>query len=285
MSLEQVAVVAAGLRARRGIAVALDERRAGFEARAAMEPLPEEAVFTPEAEGRGLWVDLPDSDRSRIILWLHGGAFVLGSSASWRAFGARLAAASGARVLLADYPLAPEAPFPAALDFTIALLGELLESGRQVIIGGDSAGANLAAAAAQAKLDDARQPVGCVLLSPYLDLLHTGESVDTRASRDPFVDVTTMAATAATYLGDADPTDPRASPLYGPVDGFPVTLIQVGSEEALFDDAARFAARLPDCTFQQWAGMIHCWHLFAAQIDEGHWAIAQIGNWVRQRCA
>lgn len=281
MSLEQVEAVAAELRARRGFTLSLEERRSGFAARAALEPLPSDVLFTADSSGRGLWVAHSESNWSSAILWLHGGAFVLGSAVSWRAFGARLALASGAPVLLADYPLAPEHPFPAALDATIVLLGDVLARHSHVFIGGDSAGANLAVAAVQARLGEALQPCGCILLSPYLDLTHSGNSIAARGGIDPFVDVSTMADTAATYLGSGDPLDPRASPLFGPTDGFPPTLIQVGSREALFDDAARFAARLADVTFQQWAGMIHCWPLFAARIDEGSHAIGQMGNFVR----
>ncbi len=281
MSLEQAQAVGAAMLARRGVVVPLDARRAGFEARAAQEPLPEGVTFTHT--GDGIRVATPDAPRDRCILWVHGGAFVLGSPMSWRAFGARLALGSGWPVLLADYPLAPEHRFPAALDHVAALIDRLGSSHRMLVAGGDSAGANLVAAAAQRI--GGHSPDGVILLSPYLDLTHSGASVAARGPRDPFVDTATMPATAATYLGDADPADPRASPLFGDLTAFPPTLVQVGSEEALFDDAARFADRLRregcDVAFQEWIGMLHCWPLFAAQIDEGGWAIAQMGNWVR----
>lgn len=280
MSLEQAQALGAAMLARRGTAVPLADRRAGFEARAAQEPLPAGVTFT--ATNDGILVATPDAPRDRCIVWAHGGAFVLGSSESWRAFGARLTLASGWPVLLADYPLAPEHPFPAALDHVGALIDRHRKAHDRLVVGGDSAGANLVAAAAQCA---SAKPDGVMLLSPYLDLTHSGASVARRGRRDPFVDTSTMPATAATYLGDADPADPRASPLFGPMGAFPPTLIQVGSEEALFDDAARFADRLRaagrDVAFQEWTGMIHCWPLFAAQIDEGGWAIAQMGNWVR----
>jgi acetyl esterase/lipase len=185
-------------------------------------------------------------------------------------------------VLLLDYPLAPEARFPAALDATVDALTLLMNKEfAQLAIGGDSAGANLAVAATQASHS---KPDACIVLSPYLDLTHAGESVTTRGPRDPFVDTSTMRDTAATYLGNADPADRRASPLFGSVDHFPPTLIQVGSEEALFSDADRFAVRLREAdipvTFQEWAGMIHVWPIFAGQIDEGAWAIAQMGSFL-----
>lgn len=277
MSLEQARAVSAAMLARRGMPVTLDQRRAGFEAQFGALPLPAGTQVEPYAHG--LWVAGPESDATRTIVWLHGGAFVLGSSHSYRAFGAALSAASGARVLVVDYPLAPEHRFPVALDMVIALLEDF---GGTPVVGGDSAGANLAVAALQARPDIAR---GCLLLSPYLDLTHSGATITTHAHRDPFVDVITMPATAATYLGDADPADPRASPLFGPVDAFPPTLIQCGSEEVLAGDSIQFAAKLRaagcDVLLQQWAGMIHCWPIFADRIDEGGEAIRQMGNFVR----
>jgi acetyl esterase/lipase len=282
MSLEQVDMLRAMLMARRGQIPTLAERRAGFEAQMAANPLPDDVNFTP-AEIGGLWVDAPNSRADHILLWLHGGAFVLGSANSYRAMGANLARASGCRVLLLDYPLAPEHPFPAALDATIAALDWLHDQGHSVAIGGDSCGANLAVAAVQSRLlRGVVSPTAIWLISPYLDLTHTGSSVATRAHLDPFVDPATMPATATTYLGAHDPADPRASPLFGTVDGFPPALIQVGSDEVLFDDAQRFANRLSDCVFQEWVGMIHVWPLFAGMIDEGRQAIAQGGAFLQR---
>jgi len=278
MSREQAAAVGAGMLARRGATVTIEQRRAGFEAQMGALPLPYGATVSPH--DHGLWIDMPDSDPTRVILWLHGGAFVLGSSQSYRAFGAQLAAAAGARVLLLDYPIAPEARFPDALDMIVAAFDAL--SAPNIFVGGDSAGANLATATLQAHPGKA---AGCILLSPYLDLTHSGATVASRAHRDPFVDVTTMPDTAKTYLGEADPADTRASPLFGAVEDFPPTLIQFGSEEVLADDGLRFAGRLRaaqrEVTTQEWAGMIHCWPIFADRIDEGAHAIAQMGAFVR----
>lgn len=281
MSLEQVDALRAILLARRGQTPTLAERRAGFEAQMAAQPLRDDVSFT-DAELGGLWVDAPNSDPGRLLLWLHGGAFVLGSAKTYRAMGARLARASGCRVLLLDYPLAPEHPFPAARDATVAALDRLMTRTGHVAIGGDSCGGNLAVAAVQARIEAGLAlPSAVWLISPYLDLTHSGESVAARAARDPFVDPATMPGTAATYLITHDPADPRASPLFGTAEAFPPTLIQVGSDETLFDDARRFAERLPACVFQEWVGMIHVWPLFADRIEEGEWALAQGGTFLK----
>ena len=278
MSLDQLEPIRALLLSRRGEEITLEARRARFEAQAASAPLPPDVTFEPCQFAPGLWAVPPAPEPGCAIAWLHGGAFVLGSPTSWRHFAARLAKAARMRVLLPDYRLTPEHPFPAALDDAVAVLRHLRGQRQRVVLGGDSAGANLAAAAVQCAPDAA--PTAVWLLSPYLDLTHSGGSVVSRADRDPFVDPTTMPGTAATYLAGADPADPRASPLFGPVERFPPTLIQVGSDETLFDDARRFADRLPDCVFQEWVGMIHAWPLFP--VEEGDWAIAQGAAFARR---
>jgi acetyl esterase/lipase len=291
MSLEQVNRIRAMLESRRGETLTVEERRARFEAQAASIPLPDD-VCTHDvmirADLKALWVESITGRKDRMLLWLHGGAFLLGSSRSYRDFGVRLARASGCRVLLLDYRLVPEHPYPAALTDTLDALSWAERQGydaSHIAVGGDSAGGNLAVAAIQARLA-AKQPVPAALwlISPYLDLTHSGESVTTRAARDPFVDVKTMPDTAALYLGQAAADDPAASPLFGSVEKFPPTLVQVGSEEVLFDDARRFARKLEAAqvpvTFQEWVGMIHVWPVFAAVIEEGGWAQAQGGAFV-----
>lgn len=265
----------------------LAARRAGFEAMAAAQPLPA-GMREAAADGiaaRWVWVEGASADHA--VLWLHGGAFTVGSSGSYRAFAARLSAACGARVLLPDYRLVPEHPFPAPLDDAGAALNWLARGIAHVAIGGDSAGGNLAAAAVQARLDAGLSPpVAAWLLSPYLDLTHSGASIAARAARDPFVDAATMPHVAAAYHAETDPVDPRVSPLFGTVAGFPPALIQVGEDEALFDDALRFAGRLRaaggDPVFQEWVGMIHVWPFFADRVEEGRWAIAQAGAFLRR---
>jgi acetyl esterase/lipase len=258
-------------------------RRAGFEAMMAADPPPadcriERVNMAPHLTGE--IVTAPGADPARLLLWLHGGQFILGSATSYRGFAARVSAASGLAVLTPDYRLAPEHVFPAAHDDADAALAWAARRSRHVAVGGDSAGANLALAAVQAAPGAAR---ALWLLSPWLDLTGTAASIEARSARDPFVDPAEMPTVVARYLGGADPVDPRASPLFGPTAGLPPIMVQVGEDEALFDDAARLAALVPGTIFQEWAGMIHVWPLFAQRLPEGAWAIAQAGLWLRRK--
>jgi acetyl esterase/lipase len=281
LSLEQARAIAAAMRAApKGLP--LEVRRAGFEARFGALSLPEDARFEPvefAAGLTGLRVSLPDSDPTRVLLWFHGGAFVLGSSASWRRFACDVAAASGVTVLLPDYRLAPEHPFPAAHHDALAACAWLDAQGippEQRAIGGDSAGGNLALGALAA---GAGRFAAAWLISPYLDLTNAGASIVERRARDAFVDPDD--GTNLRWLGDADPRDPRASPLFGDLAALPPSLVQVGSEEVLYDDARRLADASRAVVFQEWVGQGHVFPLFAPQLDEGGQAIAQGGAFLR----
>ncbi|MGL4542152.1 MAG: alpha/beta hydrolase, partial [Polymorphobacter sp.] len=283
MSLAEIAALRAALAAR-PVGAPLAARRAGFEAmmaRASLVPGTSARRVQLSSALSAELITTPGADASRLLVWLHGGQFALGSSASYRSFAARASAAAGIAVLVPDYRLAPENLFPAAHDDAETALDWALANAATVAIGGDSAGANLAVAALQRHVG--ARPAALWLLSPYLDLTHKAPSIAARAPVDPFVDPAEMDAVAARYLGGASPADPRASPLFGPMENFPPCLVQVGSDEALFDDASRFAGQWPDAVFQQWEGMIHVWPLFADTIEEGRWAIAQAGSFLQRR--
>lgn len=291
MSLEQVARVRAMIAARPA-GLSLAERRAGFEAMMARDAPPADVAITPAMLGDVpvLRCVVPGGDPARALLWFHGGQFAVGSAAAYRSFGARVAAAAGCAVLLADQRLAPEHPYPAPLDDAASALDAALDllGPAGLAVGGDSSGAALAVGAVQRRLAEGESvPAAAWLLSPYLDFRHISPSIAARAPRDPFVDPAQMDAIVRRYLDEADAA--AASPALGPVAGFPRTLVQVGSDEALFDDAWEFAARLREAggapVFQEWAGMIHVWPLFAGQIDEGCWAIAQAGAFLREALA
>jgi acetyl esterase/lipase len=277
-----IAALKAGLAARpKDVPVAA--RRAGFEAMMAADPPAADCRIEAVTIAPGLAGEIvaaPGADPARLLLWLHGGQFILGSAASYRGFAARVSAASGMAVVTPDYRLAPEHRYPAAHDDADAALAFAAARASHVAVGGDSAGANLALAAVQAAPGTAR---ALWLLSPWLDMTGRAASIAARSARDPFVDPAEMPAVVARYLGDADPAGPRASPLFGPLAGLPPTMVQVGEDEALYDDAARLAAAVPGTLFQEWAGMIHVWPLFAARLPEGQWAIAQAGLWLRRQ--
>jgi epsilon-lactone hydrolase len=236
----------------------------------------------------------PVSQPHRHILYLHGGGYVIGSPSLYRHLTWRLAAAGRACVLAVDYRLAPEYPFPAALDDAIAAYEWLVASGadpRQVTVIGDSAGGGLAFALLLRCRDEGRLPLpaGVVALSPWTDLALTGPSLSRYATADPFLDVNGMLPIVACYLGGANPRHPYASPLYGDPKGLPPALIQVGSDEVLHDDATRMADRLREAgcavALEIWPRMPHVWHLFASIVPEARRAIARIGSFVAERTA
>lgn len=289
MSLAERDALLARLAAR-GRAAGIAERRTSFEsAMAALwQPglLPPPVAIAPGVAGR--WAPAPPAPGQPVLVWFHGGAFQLGSSASHWGLGRAIADASGAAVLLPDYALAPERPFPAARDDAIAVVEALLAGGlrpHRLALGGDSAGGNLAVAALQHRLARAgAAPAACWLVSPYLDLANSRPSMVARRARDRFVDPDD--GTNRIYAGTADPADPAVSPLSGRFDAFPPTLVQVGSEEVLFDDSLDLARAIRaaggEALFQEWAGMFHVWPLFAPGLEEGRWAIAQGATFLRQ---
>jgi acetyl esterase/lipase len=267
--------------------------RADLEALTTMAPMPEDVDCKPVRAGGvpAEWVTAPGAG-ARVVLYLHGGGYVIGSINSHRDLAARISRAAGARVLVLDYRLGPEHPFPAAVDDALGAYRWLLAEGhapRNVAIGGDSAGGGLTLATLVA-LRDAKEtlPGAGICLSPWTDLAGTGESLHTKADDDPMVQWSRLAQYAAAYLGKEDPRTPLASPLYADLRGLPPLLIQVGTAETLLDDATRVAERAKaagvDVTYEEWDDMIHVFQVFAALLPEGQQAIEKIGAFVRARC-
>jgi epsilon-lactone hydrolase len=227
----------------------------------------------------------------RYLLYLHGGGFIAGSPAVYRHLAWRIARAAGAQVLSPDYRLAPEHPFPAALDDALAAYGWLLAEGvepHQIAVVGDSAGGGLAFSLVLRLRDENRPlPAAVAALSPWTDLALTGMSLHRNAKSDPMLDVTELPGVARSYLAGVDPRHPWASPLYGDFAGLPPALIQVGSDEILHDDAARLAARLDAAggvaKLEIWPRMPHVWHLFAPMLPEAQRAIGRIGRFLREQ--
>ena len=237
---------------------------------------------------RGEWL-LParvDSTNST-VLYLHGGGYCLGSARTHRALAGQIGLAARANVFTLDYRLAPEHPYPAALDDALAAYAWLRTSGcAQVAVAGDSAGAGLALALAVVLRARDLLPAALVALSPWTDLACTGESLRSRAAVDPLLKPDYVRRMARAYLGTTDPHTAGASPLYAPLHGLPPTLIQVGDDEVLRDDAVRLAERMTlagsPATLDIWPGMWHVWQLYAAYMPEGQRAIDQIGAFLQQ---
>ncbi len=223
---------------------------------------------------------------ARNVLYLHGGAYICGAPAHYRHFSWRIADALKACIWMLEYRLAPEYPFPAALDDAAEAyhwLAANAQGERRLFVMGDSAGGGLALALLLKLRDEgASLPAGAVALSPWTDLALTGNSLRENAASDPMLNAGDLPKFAGYYLAGADPRDPYASPLYGETAGLPPVLIQAGGDEILRDDAVRMAENLrrhnPQSRLELWPRMPHAWHLFAPILPEARQAIARIGE-------
>jgi epsilon-lactone hydrolase len=224
----------------------------------------------------------------RNVLYLHGGAYVSGAPVYYRHFLWRIADALQARVWALEYRLAPEHPFPAALEDAVEghhWLADHTPDIGQLLVAGDSAGGGLALGLLLRLRDDGKPlPAAAVALSPWTDLALTGPSLKTNAAADPMLNAEDLPGLTKLYLGGIDPRTPHASPLYGDPAGLPPVLIQVGSDEILRDDAVRMAEKLRShnsrSKIEIWRRMPHAWQLFVPVLPEAHRAIAQIGEFV-----
>jgi acetyl esterase/lipase len=251
---------------------------------------PPSVTIEPDTIGGvpGEWLTPPDSSSPGMILYLHGGAWVLGWTNLHRRMVAHLCIASGCRALAVDYRLAPEHPFPAALDDCLAAYRGLMRSGippSGLVVAGDSAGGTLTLALLIA-LRDAGEPLpaAAVCLSPATDLEGTGESF--RSIKDPTLTPEFVLRMRRLYIGSHDPRSPLLSPLQGDLRGLPSLLIHAGGGELLLSDAQRLAekARAAGVPVELvvWPAMWHVWHLWIPALPEARRAIAEIGGFVRQ---
>ena len=226
----------------------LAEQRHAWEEEATREPLPLSVTITPLllAETPCELVQTPHCATDYLLIWLHGGGFTQGSCKTHRHLAAHLAQATLLPVLLVDYRLAPEYPFPAAMDDVLHVHQALLASGKtssQLFIGGDSAGGGLAMSVLLALRAAHRPlPAAAILLSPWVDLTMSGESIQSRAGLDPLVQERDLHTCASQYIGAGDVRNPQASPVYADLHGLPPLLIHVGDHELLLSDAVRLAA-------------------------------------------
>lgn len=256
-------------------------------------PLPEGTrVESVDAGGVSAeWIRPPDADPERVLLYLHGGAYILGSFKSHRDLVARLSIASGVRSLLIDYRLAPEHVFPAAIDDALTAYRWLLANGirpEHIVVGGDSAGGGLTLALLQTLRDrHVPMPAGAMLLSPWTDLVGTVESRTTREAADPFFSGKGVTALSRFYVGSEDAHNPLISPINADLHGFPPLLIDVGHDEVLLDDSLHVAehakaAHVP-VELTVWDDMWHVFQAFAYVLPEGQQSLKNMGRFIRQQ--
>lgn len=267
------------------------ERRASLDALGGHYEMPAGVRVEPvSANGVSAeWTVSPEADHFRVLMFLHGGGYVSGSLKSHRHMVAELGRLAQARTLALDYRLAPEHPFPAALDDALAGYRFLLAQGiapRNIALGGESAGGGLAMAT-MVSLRDAGDPLpACAWLSsPWTDLRQSGATMISKASVDPLIQKPYLDELAAAYLNGADPGNPLVSPIGAALEGLPPLLIQVGSAETLLDDSVRLAAVAGAAgmrvTLDIWPDMIHAFTLFYQQVAMARLALDQVAAFLR----
>ena len=271
--------------------MSLADSRADFDEQGRQFPLPEGLSIEPWNAGGvpAQWFRAKNAHTDAAMLYLHGGGYMVGSSTSHRHLIAALSEASGVAVLAPDYRLGPEHPFPAAVEDAVAAYQWLLQQPHppnRIVIAGDSAGGGLTVATMLA-LGDRRiaLPAAGFCLSPWADLTNTAESYTTRSAADPVLTRERLDEMAAAYLQGQDARSPLASPIFADLAGLPPLLIQVGSDEVLFDDSIHLEACAKaagvEVRLEVWEEMIHVWHYFYPLLAEGREAIARIGEFVR----
>jgi epsilon-lactone hydrolase len=239
----------------------------------------------------GEWSIVRGSDVSRALLYLHGGGYCSGSIVSHRRMVTEAGRAAGVRTLAIAYRLAPEHPFPAALDDALTAWRFLRDHGiaaAHIAIGGDSAGGGLTLALANRLRESKKELPGCMwLVSPWTDLTLSGATLMTNDAADPIIHRSYLVELADAYVpAGMARTDPRLSVLYADLKGLPPMLVQVGSAETLLDDSTRLAAAAGAAavrvTLEIWPHMIHAWHLWNAHLEPGRQALASAGAFIRR---
>jgi epsilon-lactone hydrolase len=259
------------------------------------QPLPADVRTTPGNLGGVpvIFIDIAGVEPRGTIFHIHGGGFALGSAAGSAGLASSLARKTAMRAVSVDYRLAPEYPYPAALnDVTAAyrtLVGQAGGAGR-IVVSGESAGGNLAIELFIAgKKEGLAMPAAALLLSPMTDLTVTGRSFAGKADADPNISARAIRARAADYLAGTDPADPMVSPIFADLSGLPPLMIQAGSHEVLLDDATRLAAKaaaddvavILDIT----SGVPHVFQAFAALLEEGDAALNRAARFVGDNIA
>jgi epsilon-lactone hydrolase len=279
---------------RMGSSTTLEEVRQSIDGHLKWIPNPPKGTETTVVDAGGVpavRIVTPASRPDHYVLFLHGGGHVAGSPALYRDFTWRIANVTRTCVLCIDYRLAPEHPFPAAVEDAVTAYRSMLADGAdpgRIAFMGDSAGGGLVFATLLRLRDEGvTLPAAAVALSPWTDLALTGPSMRANAKADPFLPVSETQRLADAYLAGADPRTPYASPLYGDPRGLPPTLIHVGCDEILRDDSVRMAERMraAGCAveIEVWPRMPHVWHLFWRVMPEAERAIKRIGAFVKSK--
>jgi acetyl esterase/lipase len=263
------------------------EQRVIFEEMMAAIPVPADVTTSARSLGGIAVVNVG------VIFYLHGGAYAIGTAASSVGLASDLARRAGARLVTVDYRLAPEHPYPAAIDDAVAAYRGLLDSGvaaSAIAIAGESAGAGLAAATLVAlKHVGLPQPSGAVLMSPWVDLTLSGESISGKAGVDPALTPEGLRRRAVDYVAAGEQRAELVSPIFADLTGLPPLLIQAGSHEILLDDATRLAARAAAADvavrLEVTPGVPHVFQAFAAMLDEGDTALTSAGEFLRDHLA
>jgi len=232
---------------------------------------------------RGEWVSEPGVNQNRVILYSHGGGYVWGAPKFYRELAWRLSKACNARVFLLDYGLAPAVKCPVQINEALAAYDMIRKDNpnAEITMSGDSAGGGLTVSAVLAIRDSGRPlPTALALISPWLDLTGSGESVKYNARKDVMLKPEGVATGGVSYHGEMAANDPQCSPLFANHEDLPPTLVQVGSEELLLDDSTRFVTSMEraggDVTMRVWSKMHHLWHMSAGIVPEGRKAIEEI---------
>ncbi len=272
--------------------LSVDEQRAAMEASADLFPA-EPDVLASQIDAGGVpadWVSVDASEPDRVVLYFHGGGYVMGSRNTHRGLAGRIARAARARVVLPEYRLAPEHPFPAAVEDATACWRWLLSEGHapeRMAIAGDSAGGGLTLATLLAlKAAGDPLPACAVGLSPWTDLEGTGQTAEPGAVADPMLTPEGLRSTGRQYAA-ADLRNPFAAPLHGDLAGLPPLLLQVGTREILLSDSTRFAEKARaagvDVTLQVEEGLIHVWQIFP-DVPEAQIAVKRVGGFIGCHC-
>lgn len=272
------------------------ESRDAFDAKKMAIAAPDNVTVTAASVGGipGFWCRPVDALRAGKILFFHGGGYVLGSAKAFTNFAGQIATRARADTFVVDYRLAPEHPFPAGLEDAAAVYkGLATEGAERIAIVGDSAGGGLAlvllSMMAEAEHEQSFCPVAAAVMSPWLDMTLAGDTYFTRAEADPVFTREVLRDIAITYLGDADPRNPMASPLFGTLKGLPPIRIDIGDDEVLLDEALKYETRATQAgvsvSLNIWKGMPHVFQTGIGRFIAADQSLNAIGQFLHQHLA